>query len=185
MCYTDTEHPERRRRAKDCGRRTTEMNQTVEQKYPRAFHGCRPQHALWDDFSVRHPKMPLERRAKIFSPFDALRGFDLAIEDKLRLYVDKREPGEEEQLRLNEALTRLFALTHNGGTARDRPVRATVPCFVPWQDANCDAYGCRGSYETVCGTVRKVDPLLTRTILIGDRTVDFPDLAEITIDEEE
>ncbi len=185
MCYTDAEHPERRRRAKDCGRRTTEMNQTVEQKYPRAFHGCRPQHALWDDFSVRHPKMPPERRAKIFSPFDALRGFDLAIEDKLRLYVDKREPGEEEQLRLNEALTRLFALTHNRGTARERPVRATVTFFVPCQDANCDAYGCRGSYETVCGTVRKVDPLLTRTILIEDRTVDFSELAEITINEEE
>ena len=143
MCYTDVEHPERRRRAKDCGRRTTEMNQTVEQKYPRAFHGCRPQHALWDDFSVRHP------------------------------------------MRLNEALTRLFALTHNRGTARERPVRATVTFFVPCQDANCDAYGCRGSYETVCGTVRKVDPLLTRTILIEDRTVDFSELAEITINEEE
>ena len=185
MCYTDAEHPERRRRAKDCGRRTTEMNQTVEQKYPRAFHGCRPQHALWDDFSVRHPKMPLERRAKIFSPFDALRGFNLAIEDKLRLYVDKRELSEEEQQRLNEALTRLCALTRSRKMTRDRPVRATVTFFVPCQDENCGAYGCRGSYETVCGTVRKVDPLLTRTILIVDRTVDFPDLAEITIDEEE
>ena len=126
MCYTVAEQAERRRRAGDCGRRMTKMEQTVEQKYPRAFHGCRPQHALWDDFSVRHPKMPLERRAKIFSPFDALRGFDLAIEDKLRLYVDKRELSEEEQQRLNEALTRLCALTRSRRTARDRPVRASV-----------------------------------------------------------
>lgn len=33
----------------------------------------RPKHAPMDPFSIRHPPMPLSRRAKIFSPFDALK----------------------------------------------------------------------------------------------------------------
>ncbi len=35
-----------------------------------------------DDFSIRHPKMPMEKRAKIFQPFDALRGFSAEIDIK-------------------------------------------------------------------------------------------------------
>lgn len=32
----------------------------------------RPRHGPYDEFSLKHPKMPLAQRAKIFSPFDAL-----------------------------------------------------------------------------------------------------------------
>ncbi len=39
----------------------------------------RPQHH-GDAFSIRHPKMPTDKRAKLFMPFDALRGFDAAID---------------------------------------------------------------------------------------------------------
>ena len=35
----------------------------------------RPQHKGWDAFSIKHPPMPASRWAKIFSPFDALKGF--------------------------------------------------------------------------------------------------------------
>ena len=41
----------------------------------------RPQHRRFDDFSIKHPPMDLTRRAKIFRPFDALKGFNDEIED--------------------------------------------------------------------------------------------------------
>ena len=34
-----------------------------------------PKHDKTDSFSIKHPAMDLGRRAKIFSPFDALKGF--------------------------------------------------------------------------------------------------------------
>ncbi len=35
----------------------------------------RPLHEKTDSFYAKHPPMELSRRAKIFSPFDALKGF--------------------------------------------------------------------------------------------------------------
>ena len=35
----------------------------------------RPRHERDDRFSIRHPRMDPAKRAKIFAPFDALRGF--------------------------------------------------------------------------------------------------------------
>ncbi len=34
-----------------------------------------------DDFSIRHPKMSREDRAKIFAPFAALKGYEEALEE--------------------------------------------------------------------------------------------------------
>ncbi len=43
------------------------------------MHHHRPIHQ-GDSFSLRHPKMPPEKRAKLFLAFDALRGFDAALD---------------------------------------------------------------------------------------------------------
>ena len=59
------------------------MEQSAEEKYAYAFVRERPAHDAWDEFSYRHPKMKPGQRAKIFSPFDALRGFDLRLESVL------------------------------------------------------------------------------------------------------
>ncbi len=48
--------------------------------YREVFLRGRPRHPEEDGFSLRHPPMEPGRRAKIFSPFDALRGFS----DELR-----------------------------------------------------------------------------------------------------
>lgn len=48
-------------------------------RYREVLRKGRPLHAPMDSFAVRHPPMPLSKRAKIFSPFDALRGFREAI----------------------------------------------------------------------------------------------------------
>ena len=49
-------------------------------KYKTTFEAARPVHERFDEFSLKHPSMSLSKRAKIFSPFDALKGFKDAIE---------------------------------------------------------------------------------------------------------
>ena len=55
----------------------------------------RPRHGSLDRFSARHPRMDLSRRAKIFAPFDALRGFDLALTAK-RVQMETGGPSRRE-----------------------------------------------------------------------------------------
>lgn len=125
--------------------------------------------------------MDLGQRAKIFSPFAALRGFEEAVDAKRRLYVEKRELNEEEQEALNRTLTRLYELTRNRRLAKEHAVRASVRFFVPCTDENHEAYGCRGSYETATGVVWKLDPTLRKTLLLGPREIELADLESVTI----
>ena len=157
------------------------MEVSVERKYRGAFECCRPEHEPHDDFSIRHPKMQLSQRAKIFSPFAALRGFEEAIDEKLERYVDKRELTEEEQVTLDGILTELYEQTRNLRAIREKPIRVTVTFYVPCPDENHEAYGLRGSYETLTGRVWRVDPILTNTLRIGDSVIEFADIAEIRI----
>lgn len=50
-------------------------------KYTKVLEAGKPVHIKYDDFYLKHPPMDLGRRAKIFSPFDALKGFREAIDD--------------------------------------------------------------------------------------------------------
>lgn len=47
--------------------------------YREVLEKGRPCHDRLDPFRIRHPQMDPGRRAKIFAPFDALKGFDEAI----------------------------------------------------------------------------------------------------------
>ena len=154
------------------------MQDPVERKYREAFARGRPQHESCDEFSLRHPKMPLGQRAKIFAPFAALSGFEERIEAKLERYVEKRELSEEEQEALERALAALYERTRRAGSA---PVYAAVTYYLPCPDEQHEAYGLRGSYETAAGRVRRVDPLLSKTLQIGERRLAFADLAAIEI----
>ncbi len=48
-------------------------------RYRKVYERGKPKHMPGDDFSIKHPAMDLSRRAKIFSPFDALKGFNEEI----------------------------------------------------------------------------------------------------------
>ena len=54
-------------------------------KYQKVYEKGKPVHQKFDSFSIKHPAMDLSRRAKIFSPFDALKGFsdELAKSEQL------------------------------------------------------------------------------------------------------
>ncbi|SOC08046.1 hypothetical protein [Pseudobutyrivibrio ruminis] len=51
----------------------------ITDRYKKVYERGKPKHSPFDDFSVKHPAMDLSRRAKIFSPFDALKGFNEEI----------------------------------------------------------------------------------------------------------
>ena len=44
----------------------------------------------WDPVHYGHPRMPLEERAKIFSPFDPLRGFREELRRRERLVLERQ-----------------------------------------------------------------------------------------------
>ena len=78
----------------------------------------KPQHSKTDTFRLRHPSMDVRKRAKIFAPFDALKGYNEAVAAKNVLYEDKRELNEEDQDELNRRLGILHNLTYNSRMAR-------------------------------------------------------------------
>ncbi|WP_033154923.1 hypothetical protein [Pseudobutyrivibrio ruminis] len=51
----------------------------ITDRYKKVYEIGKPKHSPFDDFSIKHPAMDLSRRAKIFSPFDALKGFNEEI----------------------------------------------------------------------------------------------------------
>lgn len=61
------------------------MTMPSDFKYKEAFRAGRPEHTRTDRFRIRHPAMDCGKRAKIFAPFDALRGFSVAIDESLRV----------------------------------------------------------------------------------------------------
>ena len=66
--------------------------------YREVFLKGKPRHEQYDAFSVRHPKMDAGRRAKIFAPFDALKGFsdELAASERAAAGdITAREAGTE------------------------------------------------------------------------------------------
>ncbi len=109
-------------------------------KYKDVYMAGFPQHSLWDAFQRKHPPMPATRWAKIFSPFDALKGFDEAITSKEVGYVDREDLNDEEIRELNHRLTILHNLTANGKLARMNRASVTIEYFVQCKDPDHYAY---------------------------------------------
>ena len=142
----------------------------------------KPQHEKTDAFSIRHPPMPPGRWAKIFSPFDALKGFSESIAAKDVRYTDREMLCEEDQARLNRQLEMLHDLTWTARMARENHVVASVEYYIPCADPNSFAYGLQGTYETVSGVVRNVDAEITRTLRIDGAVIPIEDIRSIRTD---
>lgn len=69
-------------------------------RYRDVLEKGKPVHDKEDSFSIRHPAMDLSRRAKIFNPFDALKGFgdelSKAQAEVTDTFLDETDPIEEE-----------------------------------------------------------------------------------------
>ncbi len=148
-------------------------------KYASVFRKGKPQHDFYDVFRIRHPKMANGKRAKIFSAFDALKGFSEAICAKEITYMDRIEPDPAGLEELNRRLTVLHALTANARMARENRIRVDVTCYEPCADAQNEAWGFRGRYRTVSGICRKVDPEACRALWVDDSVIAFEDILRI------
>ncbi len=148
-------------------------------KYLDVFLTGRPRHQKMDPFWIRHPSMEVAKRAKIFAPFDALRGFSAAIIAKDALYVPKQELSDEDVETLNQKLSVLSALTRNSKVARKNQVTISVTYFVPCNDRDNEAYRVRGSYETTTGICMNTDPVSQRLVLSDGRKIRFENILKI------
>ena len=115
----------------------------------------------------KHPRMILQNRAKIFSPFSPLRGYDeqIAAEKQRTERVPKRILTEEEMSALSDKLMQVT-----------KGMTVTVRYFK--EDTAHPEVPAVGSYIMLSGTVERIDPVF-RTLQIGDTVVPFEDLVEV------
>lgn len=106
--------------------------------------------------SMAHPHMSLHDRAAQFAPFAALTGHDAAVRETARLTEDAVELDESRKTVLNQKLQHLSA-------ALNTQPEISVTYFLP--DSKKDG----GSYPTVTGHLKKIDPY-RHTLLLTDQT---------------
>ncbi len=132
----------------------------AEQQYADIIHLARP------EVPPAYPRQPLSERAKIFSPFAALRGHEerLSEEDDRLLLVEQAELSEEDQRILSEKIT---------GLSKGMEAELTYFELID-EEQNL------GRYETVKGTILEVDPALKRIRLEIKKEAGRPQEKRIT-----
>ncbi len=118
-----------------------------------------------------HPRMSLHGRAAQFSPFAALTGHSAAIAETGRLTDSRITLDESEMARVDAELQHLQELL---------PSRPTVSItyFVP------DERKAGGSYQTVTGTVRRIDTVNGALLLTDQRAIPILDILDVAIQED-
>lgn len=149
--------------------------------YKKIMQMGRPRHEKFSDFGIRHPSMPCSRRAKIFAPFDALAGFSDRINKKETLYEEKKVLSEEEKTSLGRKLTYLTHLFIKAKYRKNPFPEVSVTFFEPCTDLENDAFGTKGLYKNITGTVNHIDLELRRHLAIDGRVLDVEDLIGIDI----
>lgn len=86
------------------------LNSKVTHKYDDIIHIDYP----YEKDETKHPRMAIEERAKIFSPFAALKGHEEAITAKTKIVVPKIELSEEAKEYINLQLDKIKQLLSKG-----------------------------------------------------------------------
>ena len=83
--------------------KNTPEGKAVQNKYGKILHASRPEPPH------NHPRMPMSNRAKIFSPFAVLRGYEdeIASEGRDHLKENRIELSEEGKQALNQKISQL------------------------------------------------------------------------------
>ena len=119
--------------------------------------------------------MALQDRAKIFSPFAALRGHGDAVEDMQHIRCDKIHLSESELLPINECLSQL---------QKQDIVQITYFFYDPGPDGSGST--AEGEYFTVSGAILQLDPAYKKLRIQADNHVgwieiSFEDILKIQI----
>ena len=109
-------------------------------------------HPHWQ--SPVRPHMSLYDRAAQFSSFDALAGYSDMIREEQRITDEQVHPEGYELEVLNQKLTLIADALRVG-----RHPELSFSVFVP------DEHKAGGRYETVFGSVKKIDPVARKVIL--------------------
>lgn len=111
----------------------------------------------------RHPKMSVENRAKLFTPFSALRGFDIEIltTERDRLLVPQVSLSVDQQ----EAIYRTLNELRKGDWV-------TVTYFAPVKIIDGRQ---QGEYRTLSAEVKKVDEV-ERLLVLANGAVSLDNL---------
>ena len=155
------------------------MAMPADFRYREVFLKGKPQHDRCDPFRIRHPRMNTGHRAKIFAPFDALKGFNEAVSAKEVLYEHRIELSPEDAAELDRRLTILHNLTYNSRMARANRVQVSVTYYQPCMDPNHDDYKLRGQYQTISGICWNVDAEVNRTITSDRMKLSLDDVLRI------
>ncbi len=148
-------------------------------RYKKIFAKGKPEHPRSDPFRARHPRMDAGRRAKLFAPFDALKGFSESIAAKQVLYVGRKELSAEDRAETDRRLRILYELTKNSRLARRNRVQVAVTFFVPCPDPGHEAFGQKGSFIQASGICMGVDPVVSRSLLVDQTSIAFEDILKI------
>ena len=126
--------------------KNTKEGRLVARKYADILHLSRPEPP------AKHPRMSITNRAKIFSPFAALRGFDdeISNEGARKLLVKKVELSDEEKNNLSDKLLQV-----------KRGMKVVVRYFVRTTENT-------GKYISLTGTVVMIDPVYRELKVMQD-----------------
>ena len=149
-------------------------------KYQDVLNRGKPRHDPLDPFSIRHPPMPLSRRAKIFAPFEALKGYNEAIHAQTVEYEKKHDLSDEKRRELDQKISTLRKLTYNRRVALENQIVIRAEYFVPCLDPDHEAYGRLGSYECVVGICMGVN-VIKKSVRVDDQEIYAEDIADIEI----
>ena len=129
-------------------------------------------HDDWN-FLMKHPRMSMETRAKIFNPFAALRGHDELIGStaKKHLAVSRDDLMEDGVAELDDAFLQLTEMLDAGAS----PMIA-VTFFVQVAESSEGV----GEYKSVTGVAKKVD-MLTHVLFLGEAQIPLADVRKISI----
>ena len=143
--------------------RTKEAQETAR-KYTDILHAARPES---EESLRKHPRMTLENRAKIFSPFAALRGYEqeIAREGWKMRRVERPTPSEGEVEKLSAELAQVL---------KGMEVRV-----IYFQEDAADPSGRQmGCFCETSGRVETIDPV-GQTIRINGQVIPFVDIQDI------
>ena len=125
-------------------------------KYDDMFHLSRPR--------SRYPKMRRSDRAKIFAPYDALKGFSDSVKEKDQVYFPRMLISDFIQEGINRRLKAL-----NRGDV------VTVICFMSMQRTKEEDLG---EYRAAAGVVSRVDEI-ERKLVLEHMTIPFEDIVSL------
>ncbi len=137
--------------------------------YDDIINKSRPEH-INDEFSAKHPKMSIDDRAKIFSPFAALRGHSAYVHKRERTTVGKIELSPDDAKVLSDILSVIAEKVRLG----EKP-DVCVTYFIPDKERRGE-----GRYADISGNIRKFNTDMG-FLKIGDENIFFENIYFIKI----